>query len=126
AGNKGNVNGLAPFLPRYGEGQKVLNPDQRDQFLIRTLERLNFIKTDDEVVGGQHGSVIMHKRTLKPRGAAAFTDIKRAKHLQNIVIANIDQRVRCLPQRKIETNRDVISRVLGTQISCSLARPNAL
>ena len=32
----------------------------------------------------------------------------------------------CLPQRKIETNRDVISRVLGAQISCSLARPNAL
>ena len=32
----------------------------------------------------------------------------------------------CLPQRKIETNRDVISRVLGAQISCSLVRPNAL
>ena len=33
---------------------------------------------------------------------------------------------KCLPQLKIETNRDVISRVLGAQISCSLARPNAL
>ena len=32
----------------------------------------------------------------------------------------------CLPQLKIETNRDVISRVLGAQISCSLALPNAL
>ena len=33
---------------------------------------------------------------------------------------------RCLPQLKIETNRDVISRVLGAQISCNLVHPNAL
>jgi len=32
----------------------------------------------------------------------------------------------CLPQRKIETNRDLISRVLGAQISCNLVHPNAL
>jgi len=93
AGNKGNVKGLVPFLPRFGEGQKVFKPEEREKFLIRNLERLNFIKTDHQVVGGPHGSVVIHKHTLKPRGAAAFTDIKRAKHLQSIVIANFEKRI---------------------------------
>ncbi|MDN3509469.1 MAG: hypothetical protein P0S93_05620 [Candidatus Neptunochlamydia sp.] len=49
AGNKGNVKGLVPFLPRFEEGQKVFNPEEREKFLIRNLERLNFIKTDHQV-----------------------------------------------------------------------------
>ena len=93
AGNKGNVKGVVPFLARFREGQKVFNSKEKEKFFFRTLERLNFIKTDHKVVGGPHGAVVLHKHTLKPRGAAAFTDIKRAKHLQAIVIANIEERI---------------------------------
>ncbi|MCP5503714.1 MAG: hypothetical protein H7A41_01035 [Chlamydiales bacterium] len=93
AGNKGNIQGLVPFIARGDEARKVLHEDDQRGFFVKTMQRLGLVDTDSKTWPRSD----VH--TLTDAGAAALEDIEKAVALQNIILRNIEQKKGELKQR---------------------------
>lgn len=92
-GNKGNIQGLAPFIARGDEGKKVLHENDQHGFFVKTMHRLGLIDTHSKV--WPRSDIY----TINAAGAAALADMEKAVVLQNIILRNIDRKREELKQK---------------------------
>ncbi|MDJ0651649.1 MAG: hypothetical protein QNJ27_01360 [Simkaniaceae bacterium] len=91
-GNKGNIQGLVPFVAFGNAAKNVLYKDDRRGFFVKTMKNLKLVETNDETWPRS----AVHTLTLE--GAAAVADIEKAVALQNIIMQNIARKKEDLAQ----------------------------
>lgn len=86
AGNKGNIQGLVPFIAHGDEARKVLHEDDQRGFFVKTMQRLGLVDTDSKTWPRSD----VH--TLTASGAAALEDMEKTALLQNIILQNLEKK----------------------------------